>query len=272
MDSAAGWSRRPATSSNATRSRPTPGRSRSWRCSSSSSSPSSTESRPRCPTAARRPTNPRTRFHGRCSCPASRGTSRACSSGSVGCGAVPVKLRVPQRGDKKRSRRPSNGTRRRRWRSTSCGAPATSRRDLQRCKPSRRRSISIPRRCESSVSTSATCRARCRGVPRGVRGRSAAQVRLPALRDPEAAGDGRSDDVASIAEVTRRRFLRHNRDVAAGGGADGGDQAPKPHWIRRRDGHAGSRIRRTCSSSTAAPRRSTRPRGARRTRRPPTSR
>ncbi|OQQ36432.1 excinuclease ABC subunit UvrC [Prescottella equi] len=43
----------------------------------------------------------------------------------------------------------------------------------------------------------------------------------------EAAGEGRSDDVASIAEVTRRRFLRHNRDVAAGGGADGGDQAPE---------------------------------------------
>jgi excinuclease ABC subunit C len=29
----------------------------------------------------------------------------------------------------------------------------------------------------------------------------------------EAAGEGRSDDVASIAEVTRRRFLRHPRDV-----------------------------------------------------------
>ncbi|PTR27672.1 excinuclease ABC subunit C [Rhodococcus sp. OK519] len=45
----------------------------------------------------------------------------------------------------------------------------------------------------------------------------------------EAAGDGRSDDVASIAEVTRRRFLRHNRDAASGGGAgaDGGDQAPE---------------------------------------------
>ncbi|MFD6896351.1 excinuclease ABC subunit UvrC [Rhodococcus sp. NPDC060086] len=47
----------------------------------------------------------------------------------------------------------------------------------------------------------------------------------------EAAGDGRSDDVGSIAEVTRRRFLRHNRDVAhaaAGeGGADGGDTAPE---------------------------------------------
>jgi len=35
----------------------------------------------------------------------------------------------------------------------------------------------------------------------------------------EAAGDGRSDDVASIAEVTRRRFARHVADVA--GGADG---------------------------------------------------
>lgn len=33
----------------------------------------------------------------------------------------------------------------------------------------------------------------------------------------EAAGDGRSDDVASIAEVTRRRFLRHRADVAATG-------------------------------------------------------
>ncbi|WP_241384502.1 excinuclease ABC subunit UvrC [Rhodococcus sp. CH91] len=50
-----------------------------------------------------------------------------------------------------------------------------------------------------------------------------------------AAGDGRSDDVASIAEVTRRRFLRHNSDVArqagAAGpvpdGADGGDLAPE---------------------------------------------
>ncbi len=41
----------------------------------------------------------------------------------------------------------------------------------------------------------------------------------------EAAGDGRSDDVASIAEVTRRRFLRHNRDTAVAG--DGGDLAPE---------------------------------------------
>lgn len=31
-------------------------------------------------------------------------------------------------------------------------------------------------------------------------------------RIKEAAGEGRSDDVGSIAEVTRRRFLRHNQD------------------------------------------------------------
>ena len=34
-----------------------------------------------------------------------------------------------------------------------------------------------------------------------------------AIRD--AAGEGRSDDVASIAEVTRRRFYRHLHDIAA---------------------------------------------------------
>ncbi|MEW2480370.1 excinuclease ABC subunit UvrC [Mycobacterium sp. NPDC049093] len=36
----------------------------------------------------------------------------------------------------------------------------------------------------------------------------------------EAAGDGRSDDVASIAEVTRRRFLRHVSDSQPEAGAD----------------------------------------------------
>ena len=39
----------------------------------------------------------------------------------------------------------------------------------------------------------------------------------------EAAGDGRSDDIASIAEVTRRRFLRHLSDVQAA--ADAGTPA-----------------------------------------------
>ncbi|AGG66948.1 excinuclease ABC subunit UvrC [Corynebacterium callunae] len=34
-------------------------------------------------------------------------------------------------------------------------------------------------------------------------------------RVKEAAGDGHSDDVASIAEITRRRFLRHNKDKLA---------------------------------------------------------
>ncbi len=48
----------------------------------------------------------------------------------------------------------------------------------------------------------------------------------------EAAGDGHSDDVASIAEVTRRRFLRHAHDAVTGVGdgpppeSNGGDLAP----------------------------------------------
>ncbi|MUM28127.1 helix-hairpin-helix domain-containing protein, partial [Mycolicibacterium sp. CBMA 295] len=36
----------------------------------------------------------------------------------------------------------------------------------------------------------------------------------------EAAGDGRSDDVASIAEVTRRRFLRHTADAQPEAGTE----------------------------------------------------
>ncbi|ORM24075.1 excinuclease ABC subunit UvrC [Williamsia sp. 1135] len=52
----------------------------------------------------------------------------------------------------------------------------------------------------------------------------------------EAAGDGHSDDVASIAEVTRRRFLRHRADLAESSAvvipppladASGGDLAPE---------------------------------------------
>ena len=43
----------------------------------------------------------------------------------------------------------------------------------------------------------------------------------------EAAGDGRSDDVASIAEVTRRRFLRHVRDTAETG-EEAGSENGKP--------------------------------------------
>jgi excinuclease ABC subunit C len=46
----------------------------------------------------------------------------------------------------------------------------------------------------------------------------------------EAAGDGRSDDVGSIAEVTRRRFLRHTADSGAstlGDALSGGDLAPE---------------------------------------------
>ena len=66
----------------------------------------------------------------------------------------------------------------------------------------------------------------------GIRGRAARKLdhRHDAIR--EAAGDGRSDDVASIAQVTRRRFYRHLHDTqhptvpsvpyVAGGVAAGG--------------------------------------------------
>lgn len=49
-----------------------------------------------------------------------------------------------------------------------------------------------------------------------------ADYRRYKIRD--AAGDGHSDDVASIAEVVRRRFIRHHHDISAvPAGDDGGD-------------------------------------------------
>src|SRR5699024_12055856 len=50
-----------------------------------------------------------------------------------------------------------------------------------------------------------------------------ADYRRYKIRD--AAGDGHSDDVASIAEVVRRRFLRHKEDITAvPTGDDAGDR------------------------------------------------
>ena len=80
-----------------------------------------------------------------------------------------------------------------------------------------------------------------------------------AIRD--AAGDGRSDDVASIAEVTRRRFHRHLHDISA-----------PERACRRKGNRASSPIRPTCSWSTVAPRRSTRPRRCSTSSASPTSR
>ena len=71
----------------------------------------------------------------------------------------------------------------------------------------------------------------------------------------EAAGGGRSDDVASIAEVTRRRFWRHLSERA--------EQEPS---------RAGSPIRQTFSWSTAVRLRSTRPRRCSTSSASPTSR
>ncbi|HEX7824040.1 MAG TPA: excinuclease ABC subunit UvrC, partial [Mycobacterium sp.] len=49
----------------------------------------------------------------------------------------------------------------------------------------------------------------------------------------EAAGDGRSDDVASIAEVTRRRFARHAADTQVGADIGGTDATETPETPAR---------------------------------------
>ncbi|MHA7663906.1 excinuclease ABC subunit UvrC [Mycolicibacterium sp. HS_4_1] len=49
----------------------------------------------------------------------------------------------------------------------------------------------------------------------------------------EAAGDGRSDDVASIAEVTRRRFARHVADTQVRAETDGADTTETPARPKR---------------------------------------
>ncbi len=49
----------------------------------------------------------------------------------------------------------------------------------------------------------------------------------------EAAGDGRSDDVASIAEVTRRRFARHVADTQVRADTDGADTTETPARPKR---------------------------------------
>ncbi|MCT7364597.1 excinuclease ABC subunit UvrC [Mycolicibacterium llatzerense] len=49
----------------------------------------------------------------------------------------------------------------------------------------------------------------------------------------EAAGDGRSDDVASIAEVTRRRFARHAADTQVGADIAGAETAETPARPKR---------------------------------------
>ena len=70
-----------------------------------------------------------------------------------------------------------------------------------------------------------------------------------------AAGEGHSDDVASIAEVTRRRFYRHLHDLQDPTGLAAQDNVSVD--ALRRQNHESSPIRPTCSWSMAAPHRST---------------
>ena len=101
-----------------------------------------------------------------------------------------------------------------RWPSTSSSAPATSPRDRLRCKVFRTHSglADAPLRIEcvdishvQGTDVVASLVVFEDGLPRK------SDYRHYAIRD--AAGDGRSDDVASIAEVTRRRFHRHLPDI-----------------------------------------------------------
>lgn len=68
----------------------------------------------------------------------------------------------------------------------------------------------------------------------------------------EAAGDGHSDDVASIAEVVRRRFRRHGQDRLVVPAGDDGETCStvKSPWNRPRRPPRSSPTRRSCSSST----------------------
>ncbi|NCL77422.1 excinuclease ABC subunit UvrC [Rhodococcus sp. YH1] len=147
----------------------------------------------------------------------------------------PVRLRVPQRGDKKALAETVQRN----------AHEALTQHKLRRAGDFTARSAALQGIQEALDLDSAPLRIECvdishvqgtdvvaslvvfeDGLPRK------ADYRHYAIR--EAAGDGRSDDVASIAEVTRRRFLRHNRDLAAAGGdpaaardGDGGDLAPE---------------------------------------------
>ncbi len=119
-----------------------------------------------------------------------------------------VALRVPQRGDKRalaetvqRNAEECAAT------STSSSVPATSPRDRLRCRAFRTRSAwpTAPLRIEcvdishvQGTDVVASLVVFEDGLPRK------SDYRHYAIK--EAAGDGRSDDVASIAEVTRRRF------------------------------------------------------------------
>ena len=136
----------------------------------------------------------------------------------------PVRLRVPQRGDKKALAETVHRN----------AQEALSQHKLRRAGDFTARSAALQGIQDALDLDSAPLRIECVDISH-VQGTDVVaslvvfEDGLPRKSDyrhyaiKEAAGDGRSDDVASIAEVTRRRFLRHRRDVAAAEGAEGGD-------------------------------------------------
>ena len=188
-----------------------------------------------------------------------------------------VRLRVPQRGDKRALTETVERN----------AKEAFTQHKLRRAGDLTARSAALPEIQDALGLDEAPLRIECvdvspragqqrRGLAGGVRGRAGAQVGLPPLRGPRTAPSG--GDVAAIAEVTRRRFRRYLDRTATATlrtGVRRRERARADRW--RIDpaadvpparpgidptpaGRASSPTRRTCRSSTAAPRRSRRPR------------
>ena len=240
--------------------------------SSSASSPSSTASRRRWP---RRRTTPASRCRGRSSCRSCRPTSDALaewlsalrgSRVSSGCRSAATSGRWRDRRAQRRAR-PSP--------STSCAAPATSRRARRRWQeiqdalgldtaPLRIECVDVSHVQGTDVVASlvvfedglARKSEYRRFEIRGVR-RAATSPRSPRSSAGGSAATSRSG------RSTTRRSRRRPRGVHRPPHEDRDarpDTTARPGSTRRPAGRAGSPTRRTCSSSTAARRRSRRPR------------
>lgn len=136
-----------------------------------------------------------------------------------------VQLRVPQRGDKKALMETA----------TTNAAQALAQHKLKRSGDLTSRSAALQELQEALWMDSSPLRIECIDVSH-IQGTDVVaslvvfEDGLPKKSDyrrykiRDAAGDGHSDDVASIAEVVRRRFLRHTSDaLAVPAGDDGGE-------------------------------------------------
>ena len=162
----------------------------------------------------RPPTSRRIRCRGRCWCRACRRTPTRSSDWLSGLRGSRVALRVPRRGDKKALAETVQRN----------AQEALQQHKLRRAGDFNARSAALQSIQDSLGLAAAPLRIECVDISH-VQGTDVVaslvvfEDGLPRKSDyrhyaiKEAAGDGRSDDVASIAEVTRRRFWRHVRDT-----------------------------------------------------------